>query len=431
MNDFVLVCSVGGSPEPIRKSICLHEPRYVLYVASASSRKTIRQEIERGLDWHGIEDTHTHTLSDSQDLLACVRDMRAGIAEGLRAMSLAEDCLLIADITGGTKVMSAALTLVMMEYPNSRFAYVGGDTRSKNGLGVVESGHECFLKQDNPWEVMALREVRQLANFFNAGDFAAALSLAGILAQKVSGKEKFYGAVTDMVKAFTLWDAFEHEPAANTLRQALGKLTPFAGKHGPLQQLLGVLRTQQDVLEEVRQDAAALKKSQNALTERHGQAYLRDLLANAARRDKAGRYDDAVARLYSALEKSAKIRLQSKYGLDNSNIQPEQLPESLPPELRAELLAQQQREGIIRIPLQKSFYLLAALDDPLGREYLRCETELHRLLDIRNHSLLGHGYVPVNADTCQKLFNMALRFLAVNEEELPRFPTLDWRSLLL
>jgi len=72
-------------------------------------------------------------------------------------MRLPEDVRLVADITGGTKVMSSALTLVMMEHNHSRFAYVGGESRTKNGLGVVESGRETFMRQDNPWEVMALR----------------------------------------------------------------------------------------------------------------------------------------------------------------------------------------------------------------------------------------------------------------------------------
>lgn len=45
-----------------------------------------------------------------------------------------------------------------------------------------------------------------------------------------------------------------------------------------------------------------------------GRAYLRDLLANAARRIAGGRHDDAVARLYCAIEKSAKIRLMAAHG---------------------------------------------------------------------------------------------------------------------
>lgn len=85
-------------------------------MASPSSRKTIRKDIADGLAWRGIEDAHVIILSDYQDLLACVRDIHNGLTSGLQAMGLPEGSLLVADITGGTKVMSAALTLAMMEY---------------------------------------------------------------------------------------------------------------------------------------------------------------------------------------------------------------------------------------------------------------------------------------------------------------------------
>lgn len=430
IQDFVLVCSVGGSPEPIRKSINQQRPRHIIYIASAESRKTIRQGIESALDWHGIEDSHTVTLSDYQDLLACVRDMRAGIADGLRGMGLPEDSLLIADITGGTKVMSSALTLVMMEY-RSRFAYVGGDTRSKNGLGVVESGHETFMKQDNPWEVMALREVRSLARFFNAGDFTAALTIARELTVKVSGKEKFYGGIAELMEGCALWDAFDHGKALSKLRQALGRLEAFALGHTPLFDLLTDFRNQQTRLEQIVQDARFLRSSTETPPADCGGAYLCDLLANAARRAGAGRYDDAVARLYSAIEKSAKIRLMTAHGLDNSRLLPEQLPEHVPQELRQDLLSQQGEDGIIRIGLQKSFQLLAALDDPLGQVYSRHETVLLKTLEARNGSLLAHGYTPVSVEACRKLMDITLTMLGLHQDDLPHFPVLNWKSLLL
>ena len=429
-NDAVLVCSVGGSPEPIRKSINEQRPRYLIYVASADSRKTIRQDIENSLDWRGIEDSHTITLSNYQDLLACVRDMRAGIADGLRCMGLPENSLLIADITGGTKVMSSALTLVMMEY-NSRFAYVGGDVRSKNGLGVVESGSERFMRQDNPWEVMALRELRSLAAFFNGGDFAAAARIAETLAGKVSGKERFYGGITDLTQACAQWDAFDHKNAQARLRQAIGKLEAFALNHAPLQQLLAAFKECQLLLERIQEDARILRSSTEKPSAGCGQDYLRDLLANAMRRYEAGHYDDAVARLYSAIEKSAKIRLMTAYGLNNSRLLPEELPESLPCELRRDLLAQRGEDGVMRIGLQKSFQLLAALGDPLGRRYTEHEASLLKTLEARNSSLLAHGYTPVGEKACNALLAATQDMLDIKKEDLPRFPVLDWKSLLL
>lgn len=432
MEDFVLICSVGGSPDPIRKSIDQQQPPYVIYLASPASRQTIRKDIDSALTWRDIKDTHTVTLFDYQDLLTCVKDMRAGISRALRDMSLPETIQLRADITGGTKVMSAALTLVMMEYPKSLFIYVGGDTRVKNGLGVVETGHEKILKQDNPWDVMALREVQSLANAFNRRDFATAHGTAKRLATHIPGdKKNFYGAIADLTESFLLWDAFDHKSARNKMTQALGRLDPFSKTHEPLQEQLRRFQECFTALENIQEDAERLRSSNKTLESDSGQAYLRDLLANALRRGEARRYDDAVARLYSAIEKSAKIRLQTRYNINNSNIAPEQLPEQLPKEPRQNLLSQLEKNGVIRIGLQHSFQLLAALGDPLGATYTSQETRLLRALEKRNASLLAHGYVPVDEKAYQDLREITFAMLEIDETALPHYPTLDWKSLLL
>lgn len=424
---FVLICSVGGSPEPVRKSIEEQQPEHVIYVASPASRKTIRQEIEAGLAWRGIVDTNTITLSDFQNLLACVRDIRRGIEHALHEMRLPEDVRLVADITGGTKVMSSALTLVMMEHNHSRFAYVGGESRTKNGLGVVESGRETFMRQDNPWEVMALREVRNLARAFNADYFAAALETARDLADHVSENRGFYGGVRDLVQAYAQWDAFDHKNALSMLRQAINRLKPFAvGKTRLCDQLANFEKSMGE-LDKVQQDAQELRSSRAALSSSAGGDYLKDLLSNARRRARAGRFDDAVARLYSAIEKNAKIALLARHGIDNSNIDLDRVPEAM-----REILAEaRDGSGPVRVGLQKSFLLLDALDDPLGKKYRAHEAELKKSLEARNQSLLAHGYNPVPEDACARLFAIALDFLDVREEDLPVFPQIAWKSLIL
>ena len=179
----VLVCTVGGTPDPVRESINAHKPTHVIFVASPESRKTIAAEITSKISYT-LVDSETITLNDFQDLVTCVKDIRENIPSKLHAMSLPEDTPLIADITGGTKSMSAALTLAMMEFP-SRFSYVGGSTRSKDGRGGVESGSEVVMHQANPWDVLALREVQTLCYSFNHGQFYDAKLSADKLAKHV------------------------------------------------------------------------------------------------------------------------------------------------------------------------------------------------------------------------------------------------------
>ncbi len=422
----VLICSVGGTPDPIRKSIDSLQPEYVIYVASPGSRKTIRLDIESALTWKGVADTEVITLVDYQDLLQCVQDIREGLEQSLNKMGLPHDTLLVADITGGTKVMSAALTLVMMEQERSRFFYIGGDRRSKEGLGVVESGHELLMHQDNPWEVTALREVRNLAHLFNSGRFAAALDIARRLAEHMAGREKFYAAVADVLEAYAAWDGFDHKTALKKLRQGIGRLEPYAYGHGRLHRQLEIFRRNGEELERVQLDAQGLL-SPDAVPQFGGRAYLIDLLANAERRAAAGRFDDAVARLYSAIEKSAKTALRIRHGIDNSNVDPERTP----PSIRESLVAAADENGEIRIGLQKSFDLLEALHDPLGAVYSRHRETLYRALRSRNLSLLAHGFIPVRQGAYEMLRDVALEFLEIHREDLPQFPDLDWKSLLL
>lgn len=422
----VMVCTVGGSPEPLRTTICFHRPSHVIYLASPESRCTIRANIEADLEWH-IGDTQIVTLGNVQDIVQCVRGMREGIAQALRDMSLPEETPLIADITGGTKIMSAALALVMVEF-KSRFSYVGGCARTKDGLGIVKAGTETVVQDANPWDVLALREARALAHSFNNAQFADALTTAQTLAENMddAGKRKFYGAIAAMVQGYMLWDSFDHKAALGYLRQAHDRLAPYAVGNTRLEKLRSGLQQDVERLEIVHEDAKRLCNTSAQPTDEMGNAYLRDLLGNARRRAEGGHYDDAVARLYSAIEKCAKCALWARHGIDNGHVQPEQVPASL----QEEWLSSLEADGTARVGLEKSFQLLAALDDPLGKDFLASRHDLKKVLEYRNNSLLAHGYVPIGKDKYEKLLAVALNFLRTDTAGLPVFPRIDWKALL-
>ena len=150
------------------------------------------------------------------------------------------------------------------------------------------------------------------------------------------------------------------------------------------------------------------------------------MLANAQRRADEGHYDDAVARLYSAIEKTAKIALWVRHGINNSRVDVERMPESI----REELRPMADADGMARIGLQKSYALLASLGDALGTAYMERRQELERQLEARNTSLLAHGFEPIGAEKYQKLLGIALDFLHATAGDLPVFPQLDWKALL-
>lgn len=425
-NPVVMVCTVGGTAAPLRTSICRHCPTHIIYLASPQSRSTIRTDIEDGLEWK-VGDTQTVTLNDYQDIVQCVKDMRSGIAQALRAMSLPEDTPLIADITGGTKIMSAALALVMLEF-KSRFSYVGGSARTKGGLGIVETGTEFVVQDANPWDVLALREVRSLAYAFNHAQFADALGIAQALAENTDDSAKnFYSAIGDMVHGYMLWDSFNHKKALAHLERAQKRLAPYAVGNSRIGELLRILKHDVGQVKRLQEDADALRNPVVQEGKEPGRAYLLDLLANAQRCAAAGHYDDAVARLYSAIEKCAKTALRVRHGIDNGHVEQDQLPDSL----RAEWGPLADANGITRVGLEKSYQLLAALGDPLGKAFEERAAALKKTLQSRNESLLAHGYVPIGEDKYEKLMAAALEFLKTDLNSLPAFPQIDWRSLLL
>ncbi len=105
-----------------------------------------------------------------------------------------------------------------------------------------------------------------------------------------------------------------------------------------------------------------------------------DVLANAMRRGEIEhRYDDAVARLYAAIEAIARYRLSDIYGIDNSGALPGQIPE----DLREEYV---QRYGggdtgdPLRFGLWPSYLLLTSLGDEVGTRFADSKQDFESLL---------------------------------------------------
>lgn len=424
-DSFVLVLSVGGSPEPLIESIRHYKPRHVIFVASRGSNAKVTEILQRT---EGIGKHETITLSDYQNLLACVRDIRDELPKKLEAMNLPPDTLLIADITGGTKVMSAALTLVMMEF-NSRFTYVGGDVRTKTGLGTVESGHEKIMPMDNPWDAMGLVEARSLVHSFNAGQFDAAREKAEFLKSRDSEFSAFYAALAVVIDAFRHWDIFDYKKAYALFRDGLGRLAPYNNRRFKnFCPLYEELQNAFAVLEPAANEAALLKRPFATLEAGVGAAYLRDLVGNARRCAKRGHYDDAVARLYSAIEKTAKIALAQK-GINNSRA-PKDILAAAGEELVNKHASSADNE--IKLPLTDSFLLICGLEpeNPLAQAYKMHAAALAKTLESRNMSLLAHGYNPVSDEAYQKLYAIALNFLNIDEGDLMDFPEMDINSII-
>ncbi len=424
-----LLVSVGGSPAPLIHSLNTQRPDYVIYFSSRDTRRVVRESIEPALSFRPL-DHEMIVTPDEQDLLSSVAALRAGLPAILQLWGL-DYADLVGDYTGGTKTMSAALVLALTG-KGCRYSYVGGLERDKAGLGVVIDGKEQILRLKNPWDVLALDDLKELRVLFGRCRFRAVRDLAERTARRAEVNRTFFQALESLAEGYYQWDNFQYRAAHPALAKGLGLLRPFADGHRQpgLTAFLEEATASLTRLELLKIDAAQFKsnpsrKDLEQVRGGDGSAIIVDVLANAVRRAEIEyKFDDAVARLYSAIEKMAKVRLKLAHGLDNSHIDLDKLTD---PVLREELAAGrlESAEKKIQLPLHRSFELLARLSDPLGQAYLQAEPELRQVLSIRNNSLLAHGFDPVTEGTYRNLLGIALRFAEVDAEKLPRFPSLD------
>jgi len=417
-----LLINVGGTPTPIAFSIEHHKPEKLIFFASKDSRSEIESRV-RPLTTHRWRDQEIIATPDHQDLTRCIETLARELPAKLELLGIGWQDLVV-DYTGGTKTMSAAVVLATINEVVA-YSYVGGQVRTKEGLGTVLDGSEAILINPNPWDVLALELKRRMASQFNQARFSGALQTAAQAAARVSPQRRaFFEDFHSLFEGYLRWSLFDYTKAEGPLRKAVSGLRrandPGLGRF----------------LHQVEHDLARLGLLVPAFRALQGdqpadpagiRALLADLVANAVRTVRlASRPDDGVARLYSAIEKLAKAALKQR-GIDNSRAAPELIPDPLREEYARRFLDAER--ATLRFGLDASYRLLAALGDPLGEAYRRREAELSQLLDARNGSLMVHGWNQVKPELFERMLGIALDFLGLGEGDLPGIPELAFDAL--
>jgi CRISPR-associated protein (TIGR02710 family) len=404
-----MLVSLGGSPEPVLYTLNQQRPEYVLFFVSPQTAPQI-QEIIRALSYR-CHDFDRIVTPAAEDLGVCYQALRQRLPDILAQWNVAEADLVV-DYTGGTKTMSAALVLATVERAH-RYSYVGGVERDKGGVGVVIGGYERMLYVHNPWREWALEERKRIGLYFATARYDTALQeLQRLLGHVEVQEQELLRAVASAVEGYRDWDNFRHKDALPRLGQALRFLKPYA-----LNREAGLAR----FTLEVEANLEFLNRLVAAGT--RDEAYIQDLVANADRRAQLeGKYEDAVARLYSALERAARFCLRREYGISTEAVNPAQLPEALRAEYEQKY--REARDGQLRVPLLAAYRLLAALGNELGRACMARQEEISQLLSLRNLSPLGHGETPVGKEGYARFRSVLVELLGIDEATLPRFPEL-------
>jgi len=384
----ILALTVGGSPEPLRTAIAQNDPIELLLIASD------------GADGQASSRDEARTLADafkatSQSRFASIIETPAdnvGLAFARIGASL--DSLatrhpgrrIIANYTGGTKGMSTALLMAAFQrgLPTQLTTGLRADLRQ------VASGTEAI--QDIDTRLIGLEtELAVALRVATHGDYAAAEQLIaglqrrvrdeGLSAGKLGGKLEM---CRDWSRCLAAWDRFDHKTAWAILAKATGRAWSDDLHRGG----------QAAILEEL-----AKGRDEPSL------ALCQDLLENARRRQRQGRFDDALARLYRFVEACAQTRLFRQWGLNSGEIAEEDCP--------AELLAglaprfnSRLKKHVFELGLERTMKLLRHKDahDPLASAFLDAAPKEIDWLRARNRSILAHGYRAIQAEPVETAF---------------------------
>lgn len=389
-----LIVTVGGSHEPIIKSIKDNKPDYTVFLCSDDlittkgsytqitervevrdktdpSRKIPLQSIPAQCDlkdgsWECVK------IKDFDNLNDCYQRSKKTIDE-IR-LKYNPDKVII-DYTGGTKSMTAGLAAAALDDGNCEFVLVAG---TRSNLDKVTNKTE-YVRPIAVYDTIANKNLSQAVALVERYDFAGAVNiLESTIKLSLSHEKNQHVQIhLDICRGFDAWDRFDHASAY----QYLNLYRKYFVSH-----VIPLERIKTDV-------------------ENNTLSYLitEDILLNAERRAKQRRYEDAIGRIYRSLELVAQTTLENQHDQDTGNIAMDLL--SLPNEdFKVKLKRHQNEENKVQIGLMMSYELLSELQDPVVRPwYQEHKNRIKNFLKYRNDSLFAHGLRAINQDAYETI----------------------------
>jgi len=406
----VLFLTVGGSPDPLKTAINKLKPDFIYFITSddtptqkgsytqieGDNSSTIPNELKLSPDsWESIR------IKNADDLDSIFEKIRETIKKAKQRFPSAQ---FLVDYSGGTKSMSVGLALAGIEEGCSLY-FVGG---LRKDLNKVASGSETVLniKIESLRYNKLIKQVNMLwSNYYY---FSAAKLVEDTLPFLPKEKVDYAKLILFSSRGLGEWERFQYEKAL----ELLGPISNSSPKLKEFANILGNLN-------------GSIKKGGDFIV-------VLDILKNAERRAKQGRFDDAVGRVYRALELMAQIRLRKKYEIDSSAVPVDRIPSGI----KGEFLAKYSKDknGNLKIPLIASYRLLVSLKDPIYGEWFKNNKKsIEDFLTLRNYSFYAHGLKPIDkvefdkakkiiekiVELIEKLGNKETRISPENFPDLP------------
>ncbi|MCX7819872.1 MAG: TIGR02710 family CRISPR-associated CARF protein [Kiritimatiellae bacterium] len=416
----LVVVTVGGSPDPILHVLRAYRPEHVLFVCSEESRSEA-DKILSILRSEGIRPHPSYlTLDRPEDLGPCYAAIRRHLDERVRLLNVSPDKVLV-DYTGGTKTMSAALVLAAVERFH-HFNYVGGSRRNRDGLGVVISGKERDVRQPNPWEQLAVRDVERARDLWDHLAFEEAARVLREAAARLRGPRRRFEALADLASAMGARHRLDFRAAKNhldRLQRDLPNLCDGEESRPEIDVLLRFVKSAHCYIEKLRQAS--------------GEELLREILDNAIRTARERRWEDAAARLYRAMEMRAHLWLEQSSGgvIRRGQVEEKHLPEQLRgrPYVRVEGgKARFSLESAIRAAADLGCKAAQRLAEDIAKGADSC---LRRATEKRNSSILAHGVTAIGEEGFEQMKKLAKELFEFDlDVEAHPIPPFDVRWLM-
>lgn len=385
-----LIITVGGSDEPVVISIKKHNPDFIYFICTAGKKETastfcidgegnvcervkeikckkcneiirkgekypsiIKQSDYRG-EYNKIE------IEDADDFYDIYEKTKEVIREAKE-----KGFEIIADFTAGTKTMSSVLAMLSaLDFEIKPYLVKGKrEDLVKTTEGSVPVNLESHFKRSRVDFLLKIYENLVKDFYYNSAitilDNILDMGLEPELEREIRKKR-------EITMAFYLWDIFQYENAFNLLKN-----------------YNSMYKNEFEFLLRVKGNGKV-----------NGYEPFFDLVCNAKRQANMGFYDNAVARLYRALELLAQIRLNKEYEIETNALE-----KSLDKVKNKEKWESKKKEkGEIKIGLQDDYELLEELGDPFGKVYQENKNAFIDKIKIRNNSKLAHGNDPVKEE---------------------------------
>lgn len=381
----VLFISVGGTPEPIVADMEENNQDLTYFIVSKSggldksSRPVVDGEYK---DWQGVKKPNiVETLGlDVGDykVIEVEADDPYKAFEVIYPIILkhmeAKDNVAV-NYTGGTTSMTSALFSAAAEFSKVKFRIT---TARRQNLIKVEDGLER-IKKFSTNKIYIERQLNICHSLLEQRNFNAAHEILRKLSNGFDMEEEDFEDLFYLTLGLEHWDKFEYEAASKSL-QLVRHIESFKPYHSVVSQLVSIIKWAEEWTEESKGNPT-----------HSGFILVYDLLRNAERKAELKLFDDAVARIYRALEMYEQFCLftHRPAGYDTKNIVLERLPEEI--QTHYEHLGES-----FELSLVQGYDLLTHLDHPVGQVWKKYRSKLMNKLKIRNNSYLAHGFSPVN-----------------------------------